>query len=149
MGLLPAYLPIYDALCAHLSPDWQPYYGIRTLEEQAALYARGRDFPGAEVTDAKPGDSPHNYGCATDWIIFSPKGIPAWLHADDARWKEYAAACDEAGAKWGGDFKGRGQRLTDKGHNELRLRIKWSEVGNTFRQRGLLEAERFIVSWIA
>lgn len=51
---------------------------IRTLEEQAALYAKGRSplqiarrqklqGRNGSVTDAAPGESPHNWGLAVDF----------------------------------------------------------------------------------
>jgi hypothetical protein len=44
------------------------YCGRRTMEEQAALYAKGRtDGSSKIVTKAKPGESYHNYGLAFDW----------------------------------------------------------------------------------
>ena len=39
---------------------------MRTMDEQAKLYAQGRTLPGAVVTRARPGQSPHNYGMAFD-----------------------------------------------------------------------------------
>ena len=44
------------------------YCGRRTMEEQAALYAKGRTKGGKIVTKAKPGQSYHNYGLAFDWV---------------------------------------------------------------------------------
>jgi peptidoglycan L-alanyl-D-glutamate endopeptidase CwlK len=44
------------------------YCGRRTMEEQAALYAKGRTIIGKIVTKAKPGESYHNYGLAFDWV---------------------------------------------------------------------------------
>ena len=40
--------------------------GLRTFAEQDALYAQGRTKPGAKVTNAKGGQSIHNYGLAVD-----------------------------------------------------------------------------------
>lgn len=56
--------------------------GSRSMEEQASLYAKGRtpaevqarvrkQGRGGSVTDAPPGQSPHNYGLAVD--IESPQ----------------------------------------------------------------------------
>lgn len=44
------------------------YCGLRTMEEQAALYAIGRSKAGKIVTKARPGESYHNYGLALDWV---------------------------------------------------------------------------------
>src|SRR6478736_3448878 len=42
--------------------------GLRTIEEQDALYAQGRTIPGKVVTKAKGGSSYHNYGLAIDLV---------------------------------------------------------------------------------
>ena len=44
------------------------YCGRRTMEEQAALYKIGRSVKGKIVTNARPGESYHNYGLAFDWV---------------------------------------------------------------------------------
>jgi len=44
------------------------YCGYRSHAEQTALYARGRTAPGRKVTNAKAGQSYHNYGRAIDWV---------------------------------------------------------------------------------
>ena len=40
--------------------------GLRTWKEQDQLYAQGRTEPGPKVTNAKGGESFHNYGLAID-----------------------------------------------------------------------------------
>lgn len=49
--------------------------GLRTIEEQDTLYAQGRSKPGAIITNAKGGESMHNYGCAFDIAFAANKGI--------------------------------------------------------------------------
>lgn len=44
--------------------------GTRSYPEQAALYAQGRTTKGAVVTNAKAGQSNHNFGIAWDFGIF-------------------------------------------------------------------------------
>jgi peptidoglycan L-alanyl-D-glutamate endopeptidase CwlK len=48
-------------------------YTFRTHEEQEALYAQGRTKPGKRVTNAKGGQSIHNYGLAFDIVILYDK----------------------------------------------------------------------------
>ena len=57
------------------------YCGRRTMEEQAALYAKGRTVGGKIVTKAKPGESYHNYGLAFDWVPLkqSAKNADLWF----------------------------------------------------------------------
>jgi len=44
--------------------------GLRSYQQQAALYAQGRTKPGKIVTNARPGSSWHNYGLAIDLGLF-------------------------------------------------------------------------------
>jgi peptidoglycan LD-endopeptidase CwlK len=50
---------------------------LRTNEDQAVLYAQGRTTPGNIVTNAKPGQSAHNYGLALD-VVPLVHGKPDW-----------------------------------------------------------------------
>jgi peptidoglycan L-alanyl-D-glutamate endopeptidase CwlK len=54
--------------------------GLRTWSEQDALYAQGRTAPGPIVTDAKGGESWHNYGLALDFVPML-NGHPQWNRA--------------------------------------------------------------------
>ena len=51
--------------------------GLRTYQEQAALYAKGRTTRGPIVTKAKPGYSYHNCGLAVD-LIPGVRGSKPW-----------------------------------------------------------------------
>ncbi len=51
--------------------------GLRSWDEQAALYAKGRTAPGPVVTNADAGFSWHNYGLAVDLVPMTPLG-PDW-----------------------------------------------------------------------
>ena len=53
------------------------------MEEQAMLYAQGRSRPGKIVTQAKPGQSYHNYGLAFDWVPLKQSGKNADLWIAD------------------------------------------------------------------
>jgi hypothetical protein len=57
------------------------YCGRRTMEEQAALYAKGRTAGGKIVTKARPGESFHNHGLAFDWVPLkqSAKNADLWF----------------------------------------------------------------------
>jgi len=51
--------------------------GLRTWEEQQALYDQGRSAPGSIVTNAEPGYSYHNFGLAVDVVPLTELG-PDW-----------------------------------------------------------------------
>lgn len=103
---------------------------------------KGRTLPGPIVTNAKPGESAHNWGCASDWALVDAKGAFAWPPSHDKVWNEYADAVEKLGLKWGGTFK----RLVDNPHNELSLTCPWSMVMNIHQVRGREAADKFIVS---
>lgn len=65
------------------------YCGRRTMEEQAALYAKGRTAGGKIVTKARPGESYHNYGLAFDWVPLkkTAKNSDLWV----ANWDDETA----------------------------------------------------------
>lgn len=52
--------------------------GIRTWPEQDALWAIGHKLPGKPVTNARGGESWHNYGCAFDVAPFIDDQQPDW-----------------------------------------------------------------------
>lgn len=76
-------------------------YGLRTLDEQAVLYAQGRTAPGKVVTQAKPGSSPHNYAAAIDVVFLTTDGKVDW----NGPWKAIGAVGEKLGLVWGGNFK--------------------------------------------
>tara|TARA_R110000868_G_scaffold366664_2_gene629568 strand:+ start:48 stop:512 length:465 start_codon:yes stop_codon:yes gene_type:complete len=137
-GLHELYLPIYDKLCEILSEDWQPYYGLRTFENQAALYAQGRTLPGAIVTDAKPGESAHNYGCASDWCLWVGNK-PVWPAVGDIFWIEFSRAVVVSGGDWGGHFY-----KPDCPHVQLSLKVSWKSVGEIYAAKGSDAADQYI-----
>lgn len=83
----------------------------RSLERQAALYAQGRALPGPIVTNARPGDSFHNYGLALDVVPTELLALPNWgdtpVHQarTDALWAQVGAIGKDIGFRWGGEFR--------------------------------------------
>ncbi|MED3785513.1 LysM peptidoglycan-binding domain-containing protein [Geobacillus stearothermophilus] len=77
--------------------------GYRSKEEQDALYAQGRSKPGKIVTNARGGDSYHNYGLAIDFALMNPDGSISWNV--DAKWKRVAQIGKSLDLEWGGDWK--------------------------------------------
>ena len=77
--------------------------GFRSIEEQNKLYAIGRrGVPGEKkVTNARGGQSNHNYGEGVD-LAFVVNGEISWdekLYGNIGRWAR------QIGLKWGGDWK--------------------------------------------
>jgi len=92
-----------------LGIDLHVVQALRTIDEQNALYAKGRTAPGAVVTNAKGGSSYHNYGLAFDVAPF----VNGKLNYN-IDWNPVAAIGKKHGFKWGGDFKS----IKDKPHFE-------------------------------
>ena len=75
----------------------------RDNASQDALYAQGRTTVGRIVTNAKAGQSWHNYRCAVD-VVPVVAGKPRW-DVKDAVWQEVGRLGKAAGLEWAGDWK--------------------------------------------
>lgn len=69
---------------------------LRSMAEQAELYARGRTKPGPIVTDARPGYSWHNFGRAFDICFTNGKRA-----VYSGPWEKVAKKAAEMGLRWG------------------------------------------------
>ena len=87
--------------------------GLRTFEEQDELFAKGRTAPGPIVTQARGGESNHNFGLAADLCPFT-NDKPDW-NAPIAVWAAIGAAAMAHGLEWGGQWK----KFLDKPHVQL------------------------------
>lgn len=88
--------------------------GRRTMAEQKALYDQGRTSGGSIVTNAKPGESAHNFGLAVDFAPLNSVGMAHW--PDNYDWGKVAAIGKALGLSWGGDWTG---GFVDKPHLEF------------------------------
>ncbi len=73
----------------------------RDAESQNALYAQGRTAPGKRVTNAKAGQSYHNYRCAFDFVPLK-NGKAQWQ--DIALFKHCGEIGKALGLQWAGDW---------------------------------------------
>lgn len=85
--------------------------GLRSFEEQERLYAIGRITSGKKVTNAKAGQSIHNYGLAVDMCLIIAGKTASWDTAKDwdndqvADWYECVKIFAKHGWDWGGNWK--------------------------------------------
>ena len=110
--------------------------GLRTIDEQNALFAQGRTKPGSIVTNAKGGKSYHNYGLAIDFAIMYDKDnngsfeVLSWDTKYDfdkdgvSDWQEVVKAFKDKGWKWGGDWTS----IKDNPHLEKSFGLSVSEL---------------------
>ena len=80
----------------------------RSNEEQAALYAQGRTKPGAIVTNARPGESYHNWRCAFD-VVPLRNGKPVWgtTGPDGDLWRKIGEMGEAVELEWAGRWTGK------------------------------------------
>lgn len=102
--------------------------GNRSYEEQDALYAKGRTAPGPKVTNAKGGESYHNFGVAGDFGVFRQG---SYLDANEAALASKVHKAVAAWAKanlpeltWGGSWTS----FRDEPHFEYRTGLSLSEM---------------------
>jgi len=81
----------------------------RDTESQNALYAQGRTAPGKKVTNAKAGQSFHNWKVAFDFVPIV-NGKPVWDN------DELITKCGEIGESIGLEWAGRWKTFKEKLH---------------------------------
>jgi peptidoglycan L-alanyl-D-glutamate endopeptidase CwlK len=130
-------LNIYDEIIAALngSAICRFTHTLRTFAEQDALYAQGRTKAGNKVTNAKGGQSYHNYGLAIDIVLLIDKDkngsfeTASWATNEDfdgdktADWMEIVSIFKrygyEAGIDWHFKDTPHFQKTFGKSINEL------------------------------
>lgn len=104
--------------------------GLRSFKEQNDLYAIGRTKPGKKVTNAKGGQSVHNYGFAVDICLVIDGKVASWDTAKDwdnddiADWYECVKIFAKHGWDWGGNWK----KFKDLPHFDKRGYNDWKKL---------------------
>lgn len=109
--------------------------GNRTWEEQDALHAQGRKGDKRPiVTNAKGGQSNHNFGIAGDFGVFRGK-----TYLDDSNpvlASKVHKACSlqaiECGLEWGGSWKS----IKDEPHYEIATGLSMMRKRELYREKG-------------
>lgn len=110
--------------------EYRGISGLRSMEEQARIYAQGRTTPGRIVSNAKPGSSFHNFGLAMDCGVFKKNGarfdyLDKTSPATADRFHRLAGAMAKAhGLRWGGTFR----NFEDIPHFELDTPLTLAEL---------------------
>ena len=109
---------------------WRVVQGYRTFAEQDELYAQGRTKSGIKVTNAKGGQSLHNYGLAVDimGILNNKKLINPT--------NEVVKISKKYNLEWGGEwaskdmphFQIKGYKWQDLIHKHLTIDGKYPEL---------------------
>jgi peptidoglycan L-alanyl-D-glutamate endopeptidase CwlK len=143
--LCPAFATILDLFEKKLQDAGLSFYlfmGLRTFEDQDELYAQGRTKPGEIVTNAKAGDSLHNYSLAADYVLDGQTEKPgiqwSWdtkadLNADGRNdWFQMGEIAENCGLVWGGCWK----RFPDLPHVEM-PGLGLNEIKELYRLGGI------------
>jgi hypothetical protein len=93
----------------------------RTFADSDALYAQGRTAPGSIVTNAKAGQSYHNYALAWDFHMIT-NGKDDWQVGP--LWMKVVAIMQKHGFTWGGTFT----TIKDNPHFEMRFGYNWRDL---------------------
>lgn len=108
----------------------------RSKKHQQDLYDKGRSKPGKIVTNAKPGQSIHEYGLAFDIVLLYDRDgngtyeSASWDEKKDfdkngqADWTSVVLFFKSRGWSWGGDFKS----IYDSPHFELTFGNTWKTL---------------------
>lgn len=116
-------------------------YTLRTLKEQQDLYNLGRTKVNPDgkkaskpmgniVTNAKAGQSIHNYGLAFDIALVIDGKEASWDTVKDwdkdgiSDWMECVAAAKSEGFEWGGDWR----TFSDQPHFQLDFGYTWQQL---------------------
>jgi peptidoglycan L-alanyl-D-glutamate endopeptidase CwlK len=112
--------------------------GLRTFEEQDKLFSQGRTVDdgkttGSIVTNAKGGQSWHNYGLSFDMAFDNGLGDPVWEQYDMNKnglddWEEIGFLGMSIGLEWGGTWK----ELLDRPHFEYTFNKDMKEIRKSY-----------------
>jgi len=111
-------------------------YTLRSVAEQNALYVQGRTTAGKIVTNAKGGQSIHNYGLAFDIVILLDQDnngtfeFAIWSGKHFDKVVNYFKA---QGWEWGGDWK----RFKDAPHFQYK-----KDDGSSYKWQDLIKAKK-------
>nr|WP_246055254.1 M15 family metallopeptidase [Pseudalkalibacillus caeni] len=106
--------------------------GFRSVEKQNELYQQGRSDESNIVTNAKGGESYHNYGLAIDFALKRKDDVITWDLEYDGNnngksdWLEIVKIAKSLGFQWGGDW----QHFKDYPHLQMDFGLTIRELQN-------------------
>lgn len=144
---------IYKEICAALNGRaiCRFTHTLRTFAEQDALFAQGRTAPGKRVTQARGGQSYHNYGLAIDIALLvdtdnnGSKETASWQSRVDfdndavADWQEVVAIFKRYGWEWGGDW-----RFKDEPHFQKTLNYSIAQLQALHQRKAFIKGTNYL-----
>ncbi|WP_309720830.1 M15 family metallopeptidase [Armatimonas sp.] len=112
----------------------------RTWAEQDALYAKGRTKPGPKVTNARGGQSNHNYQIAVDIGLFKDGD---YLE-ESSHYKKVGPLGEALGLEWGGRWKD----FPDTPHYQIKTGKRISVLRELVRTEGWSALDALIPAFV-
>jgi peptidoglycan L-alanyl-D-glutamate endopeptidase CwlK len=115
--------------------------GFRTFDEQNALFLKR-----PKVTNAKGGQSIHNYGLAIDFCLLINNNEISWDDTKDldhdniADWLEVVTVFARKGWTWGGNWK----TFKDKPHLEKTFGNTWQSLLKKYNDKKFIEGTQYV-----
>jgi peptidoglycan L-alanyl-D-glutamate endopeptidase CwlK len=109
----------------------------RSFERSDALYAQGRTTKGEIVTNAKGGQSIHNYYLALDFVILL-NGKMNWNV--DANWMKVVSVFKKHGWEWGGDWKS----IKDYPHFQKTNGLSLKQIQAKYKKNDFIPGTKYI-----
>lgn len=150
---------IYAEICAALTGRsiCRFTYTLRTFQEQQALFDFGRSRKNPDgaspkkplgniVTDARPGQSYHNYGLAVDIALIIDGKTAVWDRNTDfdtdkiPDWMECVAVFKKYGWEWGGDWKS----FKDYPHFQKTFGYTWQKLHLMYNRSQLIDKTVYV-----
>lgn len=119
--------------------------GLRTFEEQDNLFAQGRTRPGKIITQAKAGQSFHNYGLAFDFCFLVNGKELNWDTEKDfdgdqiPDWFEVVKVFEKEGYEWGGEWK-----FKDYPHLQKTFSHTWKDLLEKHNKQDFIKGTHFV-----
>lgn len=121
-------------LAASMGYSYIAISGNRGETEQNDLYAQGRTKPGKIVTNARFGESNHNFGVALDFGVFIGNQYIDENYPEKSTivHRIVAEIAEKYGIQWGGSWKS----IKDYPHFEIKTNLTLSEKRNLMARKG-------------
>lgn len=120
---------------------------LSTWAEQDKLYAQGRTAPGPVVTNARGGESWHNYGMAVDVVLIIDGKVASYEFDKDfdddgmADWREIDTVFKKYG--WDGLYHADGKRW-DLPHFQKTHGLKIKQAQALYNSKQFIEGTQYI-----
>lgn len=111
--------------------------GYRTFAESDKLYQQGRTTPGEIVSNAKAGQSFHDYGLAVDICILI-NGQEDWTVNDN--WMQVVNIFKGLGFEWGGDW----HSIKDNPHLQMSYGYTWQQLLEKYNNKDYISGTEYV-----